>query len=368
MKKLLITVCVVALTALTVLLFAGGSNEDVKNETVTARLITDSVGIDDNSFNGAAWRGFLDFYGDTQEEQKYRGDLYDVVAIATQDLFVPNLKQTVENGYDLVISTGFIFANAVAEVAKEYPEQKFMLIDATWINEPNVQKYVFAEEQGSFLVGALAALQAKADGVENPMFGFIGGVPGSVITKFEVGYIQGIKHVLPDAEIVDYYTNDFGSAQLAKIQAKTWYDTGVYAIFSAAGLGGYGTISQAKEYRLEGKNVWAIGVDSDQYEEGVYGDNQSAVLTSMIKKVETAVVMALSDVENEVFEAGTVRLDLTTDSVGYSDRNTEIQAGVIEEVENIKEDILSGDIVIYSTYREARDAGVVPEDLNAKDD
>ncbi len=365
MKKFLITVCVVALT---VLAFAGGSNEDVKKETVTARLITDSVGIDDNSFNGAAWRGFLDFYGDTQEEQKYRGDLYDVVAIVTQDLFVPNLKQTVENGHDLIISTGFIFANAVAEVAKEYPEQKFMLIDATWVNEPNVQKYVFAEEQGSFLVGALAALQAKADGIENPTFGFIGGVPGSVITKFEVGYIQGIKHVLPDAEIVDYYTNDFGSAQLAKIQAKTWYDSGVYAIFSAAGRGGYGTISQAKEYRLQGKNVWAIGVDSDQYEEGVYEENKSAVLTSMIKKVETAVGLALEDVKNDSFSGGTIRLDLTTDSVGYSDKNAEIQDSVIDEVEEIKQKILSGDIEIYATYKDALEAGVVPSGLNAMDD
>ena len=165
-----------------------------------------------------------------------------------------------------------------------------MIVDVNWIGQPNVIEYVYAEEQGSYLVGLAAALQAKEDGVANPKFGFIGGVPGATITKFEMGYIQGIKAIYPDAEIVDYYANDWGKPELAKAQAKNWYDNGVYAIFSAAGGTGNGTIAQAKEYRSQGKNVWAIGVDSDQYAEGVYADGKSAVLTSMVKRVETSAI------------------------------------------------------------------------------
>lgn len=344
---------------------------NAENNTITSRLIADSVGIDDKSFNGAAWRGILDFYGDTKESQSKRGEYYDVVSIGTQDLFVPNLKQTVDKGYDLIIATGFIFAKGLVEVAKLYPEQNFMMIDADWINEPNIHTYTFAEEQGAFLVGALVALQSIYEGIENPKFGFIGGVPGSVITKFEVGYIQGIKYILPDlpdSSIVDYYTNNFSSSQEAKIQAKFWYDSGVYAIFSAAGRGGSGVISQAKEYREQGKNVWAIGVDSDQYEEGLYTKDKSAVLTSMIKKVENATIDALRNIQNNTFEGGTTKLDLSSGGVGYSTRNNAIPQDILDEVKSIEQKILSGEIQIYDTFKSASATGKVPKHLNAKDD
>ncbi len=369
MKKLLCVMIVLALV--TSMVFAGGSKDSADSDMPTVRLITDATGIDDKSFNAAAWRGVLEFYGDTWEDQSGRGTLYDVVTCQTQDLYVPNLKQAADRGYDLIVATGFTFADAIGEVAKEYPEQPFMIVDVNWVGVPNVQEYVYAEEQGSFLVGAIAALQAQKDGITNPKFGFIGGVPGAVITKFEVGYIQGLRHVmpnLPDSAIVDYYTNDWGAPEKAKAQAKNWYDSGVYTIFSAAGGSGNGTIAQAKEYRVQGQNVWAIGVDSDQHAEGIYEGEKSAVLTSMLKLVETSAIMALTDVKDGTFEGGVIELDMAKDGVGYASTNTELAADIIAEVEEIKADIIAGDIMVYKTYKDALAAGAVPAGLGAKDD
>ncbi len=370
MKKTLLVV--IALAILSVFAFVSCSNATGSEETLpTVRLITDATGIDDKSFNAAAWRGILEFYGDTWEDQEGRGTLYDVVTCQTQDLYVPNLKQAADRGYDLIIATGFTFADAIGEVAREYPEQPFMIVDVNWVGVPNVQEYVYAEEQGSFLVGAIAALQAQEDGIVDPKFGFIGGVPGATITKFEVGYIQGLRYVmpeLPDSSIVDYYTNDWGAPDKAKAQAKNWYDSGVFTIFSAAGGSGNGTIAQAKEYRVQGQNVWAIGVDSDQHAEGIYEGEKSAVLTSMLKRVETSAMLALEGVEDGSFAGGVVELDMAKDGVGYASTNSELSESIINKVEEIKAEIIAGNIMVYKTYADSVAAGVVPTGLGAKDD
>ena len=367
MKKLALVLMVLVLACGVV--FAGGKKESVATDTrPTVRLITDATGIDDKSFNAAAWRGILEFYGDTWENQTNRGTLYDVVTCQTQDMYVPTLKLAADEGYDLIITTGFTFADALTEVAPQYPDQKFMIVDVDWVGISNVVEYVYAEEQGSYLVGMAVALQAKEDGIANPKFGFIGGVPGTTITKFEMGYIQGIKAIFPDAEIVDYYANDWGKPELAKAQAKNWFDNGVYAIYSAAGGTGNGTIAQAKEYRAQGKNVWAIGVDSDQYAEGVYAEGKSAVLTSMIKRVETSALLTLNAIVNDTFKAGATTLDMSADGVDYTKNNSELSTAVIEQVEAVKKDIISGKVKVIPSYAEALKAGVVPANLGAKDD
>ena len=308
MKKI-IACMLVALITLTA--FTGCAKKaDAKSDKPTIRLITDATGIDDKSFNAAAWRGILAFYGDTWENQASRGKLYDVVTCQTQDKYIPNLKQASDEGYDLICVTGFTFADALTEVSKLYPNQKYMIVDVDWVNAPNVMQFTFSEHEGSYLVGVAAALKAQADGIKSPKFGFIGGVPGAVITKFEVGYIQGLKSIIPNATVVDYYANDWGKPELAKAQAKNWFDSGVYVIYSAAGGTGNGTIAQAKEYRSQGKNVWAIGVDSDQFEEGVYTEGKSAVLTSMLNRVETSNQTALNAIAAMNYASGVVVLHM----------------------------------------------------------
>ena len=366
MRKLFILALVLVMGTM---VFAGGVQEAaVADDTPTIRLLTDATGIDDKSFNAAAWRGIVEFYGDTWNNTPNRGKYYDVVTAQTQDMYIPNLKQAADEGYDIIMVTGFTWADALGEVAPLYPDQNFVIVDVDWVGQPNVMEFIYSEEQGSYLVGLAAALQAKAEGINNPRFGFIGGVPGATITKFEMGYVQGLRSVFPNAPIVDYYTNDWGKPELAKAQAKNWFDSGVYAIFSAAGGSGNGTIAQAKEYRLQGRNVWAIGVDSDQYEDGIYSGNQSAVLTSMLKRVEASSLYCLNAVKDDSFTGKVVKMDLSDAGVGYSSANPELKKEVVDTIEAAKADIVSGNIKIYGTYKDALANNAAPRGLAALDD
>ena len=365
----IMALCLLALLTVSVVFAKGlGEKSNAAGSGISCRLLTDATGIDDKSFNAAAWRGILDFYGDTWNNTKQRGILYDVVTAQTQDMYVPNLRQATDEGYDLIVATGFSLADALEEVAADNPNQKYLIVDVDWLDAPNVMQAAYAEHEGSFLVGAAAALKAQADGIENPRFGFIGGVPGAVITKFEVGYVQGILSIIPNAQIVDYYVNSWGEPALAKTQAKNWYDSGVYAIYSAAGGSGNGTIAQAKEYRAAGRNVWAIGVDSDQHEEGLYNNRDSAVLTSMIKRVETSLVYALNAVKNGTFRGEIMTFDLKADGVSYSTSNPALGKSITDRLEAIKKDIISGKIKVAASNAEARKIPGFPQNLKAIDD
>jgi basic membrane protein A len=334
---------------------------------VTVRLLTDATGIDDKSYNAAAWRGILEFYGDTWNNTKLRGSAYDVVTAQTQDMYIPNLRQATDEGYDLIVTTGFTFTDALITVASGNPDQKYLIVDVDGIGLPNVMQALYAEHEGSYLAGAAAALKAQADNIQNPRFGFIGGIPGATITKFEVGFVQGVLSVIPNAEIVDYYVNSWGDPGLAKTQAKNWYDTGVYAIYSAAGGSGNGTIAQAKEYRAAGRNVWAIGVDSDQHEEGLYNDTDSAVLTSMLKLVETSLVYSLNAVNDNSFRGEVITFDLKAGGVGYSTTNPALSQDIVIRLEEIKQKIVNGEITIAATNAEAKELPGFPKNLKAMD-
>ena len=335
---------------------------------IMVRLLTDATGIDDKSFNAAAWRGILEFYGDTWNQTPKRGILYDVIAAQTQDMYIPNLRQATDEDYDLIAATGFTWADALDEVARGNLRQKYLIVDVDWLDSPNIMQAAYAEHEGSYLVGVATALKAQEDGISNPRFGFIGGVPGAVITKFEVGFVQGVLSVFPDAGIVDYYVNSWGEPALAKTQARNWYDSGIYAIYSAAGGSGNGTIAQAKEYRLAGRNVWAIGVDSDQFEEGRYTATESAVLTSMLKRVETSLIYALNAVKNKTFRGEIVTFDLVKDGVGYATTNPALTGSIVSRLEDVKQKIISGEIKVAATNAEAKRLPGFPQNLKAVDD
>ena len=344
------------------------STEPVADMGVTVLLLTDATGVDDKSFNAAAWRGILEFYGDAWTTSRHRGGAYDWIATEDQSMYIPNIRQATDEGYDLIIVNGYTWAESLAIVAEGNPDQKYLIVDVDGFEVSNVMQAVYAEHEGSYLVGVAAALKAIEDGIANPRFGFIGGYPGAVITKFEVGYVQGILSVLPDAQIVDYYVNSWGEPALAKTQAMNWYDAGVYAIYSAAGYSGNGTIAQAKEHRIAGKNVWAIGVDSDQYEDGLYNDTDSAVLTSMLKRVDISVIYALNAVRNNTFRGESVTFDLKADGVGYSSANSALSGNITSQLEIVKRQISSGQITVASTLAEAVRLPGFPKNLRAIDD
>ena len=364
MKKTLLVLLVLAICFS---VFAQGSSDTAKaDDQIKAVLLTDATGIDDKSFNAAAWRGILSFYGD---EGKGRGTYYENITAQTSDDYVPNLKNAAEADWDLIITTGFTWGDALQEVSGLYPDQKFIIVDVDYLtNRDNLIQYIYEEEQGSFMVGVAAAEQAKADGIANPKFGFIGGVAGATITKFEIGYIEGIKSVYPNAEIVDFYCNSWGDPAAAKTAAKSMYDSGCYCIFAAAGGSGLGLMAQAKEERLAGKNVWAIGVDSDQYEDGVYAEGKSAVLTSMLKMVENSTLDALNKVADGSWKGGVVTQNLKNSGVGFSKANSELKASAVAAAEKAAEGILNGTIKVNKTYKASMAAGLAPAGLSAIDD
>ncbi|NIZ46438.1 BMP family ABC transporter substrate-binding protein [Entomospira nematocerorum] len=328
-------------------------------------LVTEGAGIEDKSFNASAWRGITGYFGDTPESTKHRGTRYEYINAVTQDQIFNNINIAVDENPRLVMGTGFTFEEPMQRVAVVHPDQKFLLIDAPHGDFENIRAVLFKEHEGAFLVGVVAALQAIEDGVENPKFGFVGGLQGDVITRFELGYIQGVKSILPDAVIEDYYAESWSAADRGKTKAKAWFNNGFYAIFSAAGATGSGVIAEAKEQRMAGKNVWAIGVDSDQYEDGIYlvATGESAVLTSMIKLVENAVSDTLHDLDNDLFTGGTFHYGLLEEGVAFSERNPALSPSVIAQTHAIAERIRLGEIVVLETYAEVNNAGLIPSGL-----
>ena len=195
-----------------------------KKPTMTTRLVTDGPGINDRTFNAAAWEGMLAFYGDERGEEEGFGVYYDVVPCRESAQSVSVLRQVAMDEPDLIISTGFVLEKAIAYVAPMFPDQRFLCIDCNVENASNVLNFMFAAEEGSYLVGVAAALQAQEEGVQNPKFGFIGGVRGAIIEDFEVGYIEGIRSIFPDATVYESYIEDWEKPELAAKVAKKWYD------------------------------------------------------------------------------------------------------------------------------------------------
>jgi len=323
-----------------------------KEPTLTAKLITDGPGFSDKSYNAKAWEGILKFYGEEWGNEEYFGTLYDIIPCREPALRTSILRQVSEERPDLIIITSFLFADPIKYVVPSFPDQKYLCIDADSFGFENVRNYLFASEEGSFLVGAAAAFSAQKDGVQNPSFGFIGGVEGDIITDFEIGFIQGIHYILPDAKIFVHYVNDWGKPELAAESAKKWYDKNVYAVYSAAGASGNGTIAQAVAHRKAGYNVWAIGVDADQYEEGIYGVNKSAVLTSMVKNNDSAVLSGLNHVAKGTFSGGNVIIGLKENGVGFTTTNPELKEDIVKRLNMIRSDIISGKISVVATYKD----------------
>ncbi|WP_296323306.1 BMP family ABC transporter substrate-binding protein [Treponema sp. UBA3813] len=332
-------------------IFFWGCHKD-NTPAITSKLVTDGLGVNDKSYNASAWEGLLRFYGDSVGEEEHFGTLYDVAICNDSGKYFSDLRAISEEKPDLVIITGFVLTDAIRSVSLVYPEQKFLMIDGSNLSNENVQNYLFASEEGSYLVGMIAAEQSVKEGVQNPRFGFIGGMESDEIIDFEIGYVQGIRAVLPDAEVFSFYTDDWSRPALAAAKAKVWYEKGVYAIYTAAGMCGNGTIAEAVSHRKAGKNVWAIGVDQDQFGEGVYGVGKSAVLTSMIKRVDNAVEIGLNSVRTGAFKGGSRILSLKDKAVGFSTTNTELDPEVIKHVQTVQAEIISGKRNVISTYKD----------------
>lgn len=298
-------------------------------------LVTDVGGIDDKSFNQGTWEGIVRF----ATENKLPKANYKYLQSSAEADYVPNLSTFADEKLNLIIAPGFLFEKAMGDVATNYPTQKLLIIDSV-VAKPNVASAVFAEHEGSFLVGVAAALKAKADGKN--ILGFIGGMQFPLIEKFQAGFEQGVKAVDPSLKILVDYAGDFAAPDKGQALAQKQFNAGAYVIFHAAGGTGNGMIKEAKERSQKGDVRWAIGVDKDQYNDGVYG-NKSAVLTSMMKRVDVAAHDVAKMTMDGKFPGGqTLVFSLANDGVGIPDKNPNLSDAIVRQVKDFAAKIKSG--------------------------
>ncbi len=260
------------------------------------------------------------------------------------------LRLLAAEGMQLVVGVGFIFTDDVTNLAKEYPKVSFACVDyALAVDDkgnvkpppPNVAALKFREEEGSFLVGALAALVGKSKKV-----GFVGGMDIPLIHKFEAGYRAGVKYVCPDCEVIAQYAGvtpeAFKNPGKGKELALSQYQSGVNVIFHASGSTGQGVFEAARV-----TNKLAIGVDADQNDEA-----PGHVLTSMVKGVNAAVFDVIQREQNKTFQGGIYSFGLKEGGVGYvyDARNKAlIPDSVHTRVEQLKQEIIAGRIKVPTT-------------------
>ena len=304
-------------------------------------FVTDTGGIDDKSFNQGTWEGILKY---AEENNWEEGNQYKYIQSNDEADYIPNLSAFGDDNYDLVIAAGFKFFDSLSEVAPQYPDMNFVIIDSV-VEQPNVASVVFAEEQGSFLVGVAAAKATKTGKV-----GFVGGEDFDLIRKFHAGFVAGVKSVDKDIEVLDQYAGSFGEPGKGQQIASTLYEKGVDIIYHAAGGTGNGVINEAKNRVENGEEVWVIGVDKNQYEDGKIASGESVILTSMMKRVDVAAYNVIDALANDNFPGGEVTaLTLAEDGVGIPKENPNLSEDIVNSVNEYKERIVNGEIEVPAT-------------------
>jgi basic membrane protein A and related proteins len=320
------------LSALAASLFAAGT---AMAADFTPAVIFDMGGKFDKSFNEAAYHGAEKFKAET-------GIPYLEFEVTNESQRDQALRRMARRGANVVIAVGFSFATPLEEIAKEFPDTKFVIIDSV-VDAPNVQSVVFKEHEGSFLVGMAAAMASKTGKV-----GFVGGMDIPLIRNFAYGYEQGVKYVAPKDEVFVNMTgttpaawNDPAKgAELAQSQ----FDRGADVVYAAAGGTGIGVLQAAAD---SGK--LSIGVDSNQNYL-----HPGSVLTSMLKRVDVAVYNAFKTAKDGTWKAGENNLGLAENGVGYAldDNNRKLITPEMEKkLEDAKAKIISGELKVspYTT-------------------
>ncbi len=327
----------------------GGSDDTAPGATATTGgsdaasdvkvgMAYDVGGRGDQSFNDSAAAGLdkaADEFGvEIEEIEAGNGD--DDAAREER------LRLLADGGFNPVIAVGFAYSNAVKAVATEFPEVNFAIVDDSAATADNIANLVFAEEQGSYLVGVIAAQATKSNNV-----GFVGGVETELIKKFEAGYTAGVKAVKPDAEVqVSYISpagdfSGFSDPAKGRTVAQGQLDAGADVVYHAAGGSGSGVFEAVA---AAGEGNWAIGVDSDQYQTAA-ANLKPFIVTSMLKRVDTAVYeMVKASVDGSPL-SGVQTFDLEADGVGYATSNSAVEP-FTATAEEWKAKIVSGEVTV----------------------
>lgn len=347
MKKRKIGLALTALLASGTLLAAcgsGDSKDDTKGgdnkDSFSVAMVTDTGGIDDRSFNQSTWEG-IQAYGKEAGLKKGDGG-YDYLQSASDSDFTTNINNLVRRNFDLVFAVGFKLEDSVKEVAAQQKDAKIAIIDSVVPDLDNVTSIMFQANEASYLAGVAAALESKTGKI-----GFLGGMEGNIIGGFEAGFVAGAKAADPKVKVDVQYAGSFGDAAKGQAISKRMYDGGADIVFHAAGGTGQGLFTEAIAQKKSGNDVWAIGVDRDQYDEGKVDDKTNVVMTSVLKRVDVAAQDMIKRSADGDFPGGeTVTYGLKDDGVGLADSHGAISDKTQKEVDKAKEDIIAGKIEV----------------------
>ncbi|MDQ3629301.1 MAG: BMP family ABC transporter substrate-binding protein [Actinomycetota bacterium] len=320
--------------------------ESADGEGPKIGLAYDVGGRGDQSFNDSAYAGLemaVDELDATCIEAEAGSGEDDVIR-------ANRLRELVDAGYNPIIGVGFVYSIAVDTVAKEVPDVDFAVVDGFNPSEDpapeNVAYLSFAANEGSFLVGAAAALTSETGTV-----GFVGGTNTPLIQAFEAGFNAGVGVVDDSIAIESQYISQdnpeegFENPAGGTTAADGMLDAGADVIYHAAGKSGLGVFEAVA---AAGEGQWAIGVDSDQYLTAS-PDQQEIILTSMLKRIDTGVFEYVSAFNDGDAPNDYVTYDLASDGVGYSTSGDHLSEEVIAELESYKEQIVAGDIEVPTT-------------------
>ncbi|WP_205830010.1 BMP family ABC transporter substrate-binding protein [Microbispora hainanensis] len=300
-------------------------------------LVYDIGGRGDQSYNDAAAAGV------DEAKRNLKGMRVREVEAAPGEPAtrkVERVRALAAAGYDPIIAVGYSYAPALARIAPRFPRTRFAIVDEPTVKGPNITNLLFASEQGSFLMGAAAAMKSRTGDV-----GFVGGNPSPLVRKFEVGYVQGVKHVNPRVRIrIAYLTgphdlNGFYRPDKAEKVARRMYRAGADVVYQVAGASGAGVFRAAND-----AGAWAIGVDYDQAKSADPAVRH-VIMTSMIKRIDVAVYDYLAGVADHTVTSGPVVYDLRRGGVDYS-----LTGGHIDDIqprlELLKQEIIHGRVKV----------------------
>ena len=338
-------------------LFAGCAGAGGAGGKLKVGMVTDAGTIDDKSFNQGTWEGVQKAGKEFGFETKYLKPTG-----TTEADYLKEIGNLYDAGFKFIVCPGFKFETTIFKAQDKYKNAKFVLIDGNPhagdfkpVVKENTVSIFFAEHESGFLAGVASALQLKEG-----EFGFIGGMEIPAVQKFNWGFQQGVKYanenfgtkVEMKAENV-VYQGSFDNVAAGQQLAAQMFDKGVKAIFCAAGGVGVGAINEAKARAKSGKQAWIIGVDVDQYAEGIYDGEKSIILTSAMKRIDQASYDMIKAEKEGKFPGGqTLVFDAKNNGVSIPAKNPNLGEDVMQKMADIFKKLQSGEIKVAAEQGE----------------
>jgi basic membrane protein A len=325
---------------LAAVLAGGGSAKPTA--TYKAALISDVGHFNDKSFNQSQLAGL------NLAKKKLKVNTLAIQSNTTSD-YIPNLTNAIRQNSNLVISAGFLMADALKTVAAQFPNTKFAITDDAvstaagdfkGADVHNIEGLTYATQQNSYLIGCMAAMVTKAEKGKGQVIGVVGGIKIPPVDIFLAGYEAGAKKCVPNTTVLKGYSQDFVKQDLCKTVAENEIQGGAHVVFAVAGLCGLGALSAAQDH-----GIWGVGVDRDQSFLGTY------ILTSAVKRVDVGVFNAIRDAKAGKFKGGSNAVfNLKNNGVALGKISPKLKGKlrkqVLAKVAVLRKQIISGKIKV----------------------